>query len=76
MLAGNAADGHAEQAGADSAHHMDADSLQKLVRQLRQTVSAREAQLEGKAQEQARLEDVTQQLMVSVCVHACVSLFC
>ena len=34
------------------------------MQQLRQTVSAREVQLEGQAKEQARLEDVTQQLMV------------
>lgn len=44
----------------------DAESLQKLVRQLRQTLSAREEQLEDKAREQARLEEVTQKLVVGV----------
>lgn len=47
---------------------LDPDSLHKLVRQLRQTVSVREAQLEGQAKEQSRLEDVTHQLMVSTCM--------
>ena len=63
--------GHADDAGGsqppeepEADHHLDFDTLRKLVRQLRTTVSAREAQLESKSKEQARLEDVTHQLMV------------
>lgn len=41
------------------------------LRVLRQTLSTREAQLEAKAGEQARLEDVVQQLMVRTRVFRC-----
>ena len=49
----------------------DAESLRRLVRQLRKTLSAREAQLEGQSLEQARLEDVTQQLLVRAMTPSC-----
>ena len=54
---------HCEHICAGEQHH---DELHVL----RQTLSTREAQLEAKAGEQARLEDVVNQLMVCLTCHA------
>ena len=52
------------RAGAEEGADHPADHPQAEVLRLQQTLAAREAQLEAKAGEQARLQDVVTQLMV------------
>ena len=55
-----------QPAGSDPQHPEPSGGLQAQVQGLQQMLAAREAQLEAKAAEQARLQDVVTQLMVSL----------
>lgn len=55
-------DQETSQEAEESIAHLDADALHKLVKQLKDTLQAREDQIERKSREMAELHTVTEQL--------------